>query len=117
MNKRREAWVRQSDAQEERKRLSKALKGWWKLARPFKAWSLYCKLRATSEASRKAANERFLRKRLADAALANLNADQRRAVISPGSPHPHRRRDRDRQDPHDGRESPGHRACRDRASA
>ena len=49
--------------------------------RPFKAWSLYRKLRATSEASHKTANERFLRKRLADPALASLNEDQRQAVI------------------------------------
>ena len=41
------AWIRGSDAEEERKRLSEALKGWWKLARPFKAWSLYRKLRTT----------------------------------------------------------------------
>ena len=77
----RDAWIRKSDAQEERKRLSEALKGWWKLARPFKAWKLYRKLRATNEAGRKTANERFLRKRLTDPALANLNEDQRRAVI------------------------------------
>ena len=76
-----EAWVRRSDPQEERKRLSAALKGWWKLARPFKTWGLYRKVRVTSEANRKAANERFLRKRLGDPALANLNEDQRRAVI------------------------------------
>ena len=75
------AWIRQSDAEEERIRLSAALKGWWKLARPFKAWDLYRKLRATSEASWRRANERLLRKRLADPALANLNEDQRRAVI------------------------------------
>ena len=81
MDKMSGAWVRLSDAKEERKRLSQALKGWWKLARPFKAWSLYRKLRATSEASRRRANERLLRKRLADPALANLNEDQRRAVI------------------------------------
>ena len=77
----RENWVRHSDALEERKRLSEALKGWWKLARPFKAWGLYRKLRATTEASRRARNERLLGKRLADPALANLNEDQRRAVI------------------------------------
>ena len=35
------AWIRRSDAHEERKRLSAVLKGWWKLARPFKAWGLY----------------------------------------------------------------------------
>ena len=75
------AWVRRSDAEEERKRLSEALKGWWKLVRPFKSWSLYRKLRATTEASRRARNEQLLRKRLADPALANLNEDQRRAVI------------------------------------
>ena len=63
------------------KQLSEALKGWWKLARPLKAWGLYRKLRATSEASRRRANERLLRKRLADPALASLNEDQRRAVI------------------------------------
>ena len=76
-----EAWVRHSDAQEESKRLSEALKGWWKLARPFKAWSLYRKRRATTEASRRARNEQLLRKRLADPVLARLNEDQRRAVI------------------------------------
>ena len=81
MNANHEEWVRHADAQEERKRLSEALKGWWKLARSFKAWNLYGKLRATSEANRKAANERFLRKRLADPALTSLNEDQRRAVI------------------------------------
>ena len=81
MPDRSEAWVRRSDAQEERRRLSEALRGWWKLARPFKAWGLYRKLRATTEASRRARNERLLRKRLTDPALANLNEDQRRAVI------------------------------------
>ena len=75
------AWSRRSDAEEKRKRLAEALKGWWKLARPFKAWSLYRELRATNEASRKRANERLLHKRLQDPALANLNEDQRRAVI------------------------------------
>ena len=75
------AWIRQSDSEEQRRRLSDALKGWWKLARPFKAWGLYRKLRATTEGSRRRANERLLRKRLADAALANLNEDQRRTVI------------------------------------
>ena len=75
------SWIRHFEAQEERKRLSEALKGWWKLARPFKAWGLYREPRATTEASRKTANERFLRKRLADPALARLNEDQRRAVI------------------------------------
>ena len=44
-----EECVRHSEAQEERKRLSEALRGWWKLARPFKAWNLYGKLRATSD--------------------------------------------------------------------
>ena len=77
----RNAWIRYSDAQEERVRLSEALKGWWKLAHPIKAWRLYRRLRATSEAGRRTANERLLRNRLADPALANLNQDQRRAVI------------------------------------
>ena len=77
----REAWVRRCDAQEKRTRLSAALKGWWKLAHPVRAWRLYRRLRAANEASRRAANERLLRKRLADPALANLNEDQRRAVI------------------------------------
>ena len=45
------------------------------------AWHLYRRFRATNEASRKAANEQLLKKRLADPALGNLNADQRRAVI------------------------------------
>ena len=76
-----ETWILHSEAQEERERLTRALKGWWKLARPFKAWGLYRKLRATTEASRKTASERFLRKRLADPALASLNEDQRRAAI------------------------------------
>ena len=75
------AWIRRSDAEEERRRLSEALKGWWKLVRPFKAWGLYRKLRATNETRRKATNERFVRKRLGDPTLANLNEDQRRAVI------------------------------------
>ena len=77
----RGAWVRHSDAQEERERLARALKGWWKLVQPIRAWRLYRKLRTTSEASRRAANERLLRKRLADPALSSLNEDQRRAVI------------------------------------
>ena len=78
----REAWIRYSDAQKERVRLSEALKGWWKkLVRPFRAWHLYRKLRATNEASRRAGNERTLRKRLTDPALSVLNEDQRRAVI------------------------------------
>ena len=81
MDENPQAWVRQSDAREERKRLSAALKGWWKLVHPIKAWRLYRRLRATSEAGRRAANERLLRNRLADPALANLNQDQRRAVI------------------------------------
>ena len=34
MDGKREAWVRHSDVQEERVRLSEALKGWWKLAHP-----------------------------------------------------------------------------------
>ena len=75
------AWIRHSDVQEERERLSEALKGWWKLVRPFRAWHLYRKLRATNEASRRAGNERTLRKRLTDPALSVLNEDQRRAVI------------------------------------
>ena len=57
------------------------LKGWWKLARPFNAWRLYGRFHATNEASRRRANERVLRKRLTDPTLANLNEDQRRAVI------------------------------------
>ena len=75
------AYIRRSDAQEARQRVSEALRGWWKIARPFKAWRLYRKLRATTEASRRVRNERLLRKRLADPALASLNEDQRRAVI------------------------------------
>ena len=35
-----QAWVRRSDGQEERKRGSEALKGWWKFARPVRAWRL-----------------------------------------------------------------------------
>ena len=81
MDGKHEAWVRHSDVQEERERLSEALKGWWKLVRPFRAWHLYRKLRATNEASRRAGNEKALRKRFADPALRDLNADQRRAVI------------------------------------
>ena len=81
MDGKREAWVRHSDVQEERERLSEALKGWWKLVRPFRAWHLYRKLRATNEASRRAGNEKALRKRFADPALHDLNSDQRRAVI------------------------------------
>ena len=50
-------------------------------AYPRKAWQLYRRLRATSETSRKNANEQLLRKRLEDPALRDLNADQRRAVI------------------------------------
>ena len=81
MDENREAWIRHSDVWEERERLSNALKGWWKLVRPFRAWHLYRKLRATNEASRRAGNERTLRKRLTDPALSVLNEDQRRAVI------------------------------------
>ena len=81
MDENREAWIRHSDVREERERLSNALKGWWKLVRPFRAWHLYRKLRATNEASRRAGNERTLRKRLTDPALSVLNEDQRRAVI------------------------------------
>ena len=81
MDDRREVWIRDSEAQEERKRLSEALKGWWKLARPFKALDLYRKLRATSEGKRRSANERLLQRRLEDPVLAKLNEDQRRAVI------------------------------------
>ena len=77
----RDVWIRRSDAQEERERLSEALKGWWKVVQPIRAWRLYRRLRATDEASRKAANERLLWKRLPDPALRNLNEDQRRAVI------------------------------------
>ena len=74
-------WTRRSEAAEEREHLTAALKGWWKIARPVKAWRLYRTIRAASDASRRAANERLLRKRLADPALRDLNADQRRAVI------------------------------------
>ena len=81
MDENREAWIRHSDVREERERLSNALKGWWKLVRPCRAWHLYRKLRATNEASRRAGNERTLRKRLTDPALSVLNEDQRRAVI------------------------------------
>ena len=108
-----QTWVRRAAAQEKRNRLSEALKGWWKLARPFKAWGLYRKLRATNETKRRVANERLLRKRLTDPALANLNEDQRRAVIV--------QEDRtlivagagNRQDAHDGRKGPRHGANRD----
>ena len=81
MNDARDSWVRRSDAQEERERLFEALKGWWKVAHPFRAYRLYRQLRATSEAGRRTANERLLEMRLADPALASLNEDQRRAVI------------------------------------
>ena len=76
-----ETWIRHSVAQEERVQLSEALKGWWKLAHPVKAWRLYRRLRGTSDASRRAGNERLLRKRLTDPALRDLNEDQRRAII------------------------------------
>ena len=39
-----EVWVPYSDAQKERVRLSEALKGWWKLAHPIRAWHLYAAL-------------------------------------------------------------------------
>lgn len=46
MDEKSEVWIRDSEAQEERKRLSEALKGWWKLIRPFKAWGLYDRRRS-----------------------------------------------------------------------
>ena len=75
MNDADKTWIRHSEAQEDRERLARALKGWWKLVQPIRAWRLYRKLRTTSEASRRAANERLLRKRLADPALGSLNED------------------------------------------
>ena len=74
-------WLRHSEARETRERLSTALRGWWKLFRPFKAWRLYRARRAASEANRRAANQRLLKRRLANPVLAGLNEEQRRAVI------------------------------------
>ena len=74
-------WIRHSEASETRANLKAALKGWWKVARPIKAWELYQELRAASEHSRRASNRRFLARRMADASLAGLNEEQRRAVL------------------------------------
>ena len=52
-------WVRHSEAMEVRERLSAALKGWWKIAHPVKAWRLYRARWAASEANRKATNRRL----------------------------------------------------------
>ena len=76
-----DVWVRYSEAQETRKRLAEALRGRWKLFRPFKAWRLYQELRAASEQKRRITNQRFLTKRFSDPALASLNAEQRRTVL------------------------------------
>ena len=46
-----------------------------------RAWHVYRRLRATNEASRRTANERLIRMRLADPVLSDPNEDQRRAVI------------------------------------
>ena len=74
-------WVRQSEGRDTRDRLSASLKGWWKIVHPIKAWRLYRARWAASETNRKASNRRFLEKRLGDAALGILNAEQRRAVL------------------------------------
>ena len=77
----RRVWIRESVGRERREELSASLRGWWKLAHPWKAGRLYRALRAVSESKRRAANERILETRLADPALSHLNEEQRRAVI------------------------------------
>ena len=75
------SWIRHSEAQEKRITLRKQLQGWWIFRYPFKAWQLYRKLRTYGEEARRAANSRYLAKRMADPALARLNREQRRAVL------------------------------------
>ena len=57
------------------------MKGWWKVVHPIKAWRLYRARRAASEANRKANNRRLLNRRLTDPLFAELNQEQRRAVL------------------------------------
>ena len=74
-------WVRYSEAQEARERLSAAMSGWWKIVHPVKAWRLYRARWAANEVNRKAANQRLVERRLCDPVLAGLNEEQRRAVL------------------------------------
>ena len=108
------SWIRHCEAQEERERLSNALKGWWKLVRPFRAWHLYRKLRATNEASRRAGNERDSPEETHGPRTQRSERGPAAGGHRPGRPHPHRRRRWDRQDAHDGREGPRFGANRDR---
>ena len=78
---RRRIWIRESVGRQRREQLQAELRGWRKLLHPWKAWRLYRTLRAVSESKRRAANDRILEARLADPALADLNEEQRRAVI------------------------------------
>ena len=74
-------WLRYSEAQETRARISASLKGCWKFVHPVRAWRLYRARRQASETRRKAGNRRLLNERLRDPLLAELNEEQRRAVI------------------------------------
>ena len=76
-------WVRYSDAQTTRERLSRSLRGWWKIAHPVKAWHLYRARWAAREAIRKARNQLFLKESLADPVLEGfkLSDEQKRAVV------------------------------------
>ena len=74
-------WLRYSEAQESRARISASLKGAWKFVHPVKAWRLYRARWQASETRRKARNRCLLNERIADPLLAELNEEQRRAVI------------------------------------
>ena len=75
-------WLRHSEAQDRREALTASLKGWWKFRHPRRAWRLYKLRRLTREAKRRAANRRLLARRRNDPALANLNPEQRQAVLT-----------------------------------
>ena len=74
-------WLRYSEAQETRARISAALEGWWKFIHPIRAWRLYRARWQASEPRRRARNRRLLNERLDDPLFAELNEEQRRAVI------------------------------------
>ena len=74
-------WLRYSESKETRARISAALKGGWKFVHLIKAWRLYRARWHASESRRRARNQRLLNERLDDPLLAELNEEQRRAVI------------------------------------
>ena len=75
-------WIRHSEAKEDRERLLPHRKWWWVIFRPFKWRRQTRRLRLASEEYRRSENEKLLNTRSRDPALAHLNADQRRAVIT-----------------------------------